>query len=170
MPPVGLKHSTVAVDFLLRFIQLDSLVLAKRHNARHQPPRRTAELKQVSRMRATLFAVGCMPLFGGACDVNRLLREHRPHLFYDLTRSRIPKAIRVNDLSIINIDAELAKSASYYFYLRVRFFPQLGCHTGSHHLLDGSNRAVMYGDFLHGFTLLFGNEPTTPYNRSERMA
>lgn len=31
-------------------------------NARHHPPRRAAELRQVSRMRATLFAVGCMPL------------------------------------------------------------------------------------------------------------
>jgi hypothetical protein len=35
-------------------------------NARHHPPRRTAELKQVSRMKAALFAVGCMPLLGAA--------------------------------------------------------------------------------------------------------
>ena len=87
--------------------------------------------------------VVCMPLLGGACGVNRLLREQRPHLFDDLTRNRIPEAIRVDDLSVIDIDAELAKPASYYFDLRVCFFPQLGRHTGSHGLLDGSNRAVM---------------------------
>jgi hypothetical protein len=34
--------------------------------------------------------------------------------------------------------------------LRVMFFSQLGRHTGSHGLLDGSNRAVVYSDFLHG--------------------
>jgi hypothetical protein len=88
-------------------------------------------------------------LLGGACGVTKLLREQRLYLFYDLARSRIPEAIRVNDLSIIDIDTELAKSASYYFYLCVRFFPQLGCHTGSHGLLDGSNPAVMDFYFSH---------------------
>ena len=48
-----------------------------------------------------------------------------------------------DDLSLIDIDAELAKSASYYFYLCVRLIPQLGCHTGSHRMFDWSNRAVM---------------------------
>ena len=90
-----------------------------------------------------------MPLLGGAGGVNVLLREQRPHPFDDLTRGRIPEATRVNDLSVIDIDAELAKSASYYFYLRVCFFPQLGCHTGSHGLLDRSNRAVMDFYFSH---------------------
>jgi|GEM_PF-1757174 len=33
-------------------------------NARHHPPQRDAELNQVSRMKAPLFAVGCMPLLG----------------------------------------------------------------------------------------------------------
>ena len=96
-----------------------------------------------------------MPLLGGACGVNELLREQRLHPFDDLTRSWIPEAIRVNDLSIIDIDAELTKSASYYFYLRVCFFPQLGCHTGSHGLLDGSNRAVM--DFYFSHDVLLSN-------------
>src|SRR5918997_1208814 len=38
-------------------------------NARHHPPRRTAELRQVSRMKAPLFAVGCMPLLDCALAV-----------------------------------------------------------------------------------------------------
>jgi len=90
-----------------------------------------------------------MPLLGGACGVNELLCEQRPHPFDNLTWSRIPEATRVNDLSVIDIDAELAKSASYYLDPRVCFFPQLGCHTGSHGLLDRSNRAVMDFYFSH---------------------
>jgi hypothetical protein len=102
-------------------------------------------------MTGVVSAVGCRPLLGGACGANELLREQRPHPFDDLTRSRIPEAIRVNDLPVIDIDAELAESASYYFYLRVCFSPQLGCHTGSHGLLDGSNRAVMDLYFSHDY-------------------
>ena len=102
-------------------------------------------------IKGTLSCESGNELLGGACGVNNLLCEQRPHPFDDLTRSRIPKAIRVDDLSIIEIDAELAKSASYYFYLRVCFFPQLGCHTGSHGLLDRSNRAVMDFYFSHDF-------------------
>ena len=103
------------------------------------------------RMKAALFALRLNELLGGACGVNKLLCEQRPHPFDDLTRSRIPKAIRVNDFSLVDIDAELAKSAFYSFHLRVRFFPQLCCHTGSHHLFDWSNRAVMDFYFPHNF-------------------
>ncbi len=49
-----------------RNIQRLGLLLPAGANARHHPPRRTAELKQVSRMKAALFAVGCMPLLGAA--------------------------------------------------------------------------------------------------------
>jgi hypothetical protein len=94
--------------------------------------------------------------------VNRLLREQRLYPFYDFTWSRIPEAIRINDLSTINMDTELTKSAPYRFYLSVMFFPQLRRHTGGHHLLDRSNRAVMDCDFPHCFILLFGSEPATP--------
>jgi len=110
-----------------------------------------------------------MALFVGACGVNRLLREQRVQLFYDLIWSRIPKAVRINNLLIIDINAELAKPALYGFYLCVRFFPQLCRHTGSHRLLDGSNRAVMDYYFLQGFILPFANEPAMPCNRPERM-
>src|SRR5688572_16385350 len=79
----------------------------------------------------------------------RRFREQRLHPFDDLTRSRIPEAIRVDDLSVINVDAKLAKSTSYYFNVGFCFLPQLGCHTGSHGLLDWSNRAVMYFYFSH---------------------
>ena len=48
------------------------LTSAKEHNARHHPPRRTAELRQASRLKAALFAVGWMPLLGAAFP--------RPHL------------------------------------------------------------------------------------------
>ena len=34
-----------------------------------------------------------MPMIGGAYDVNKLLREQRPHPFDDLTRSRIPERL-----------------------------------------------------------------------------
>ena len=115
-------------------------------------------------IRSALIPLASNDLFGGACDVNRLLREQRLYLLYDFTRSRIPEAIRINDLSTINMDTELTKSAPYRFYLRVIFFPQLCRHTESHHLLDGSNRTVMDCDFLHSFILLFGSEPATPYN------
>ena len=43
-------------------------------------------------------------------------------LFHDLTWSWIPKAIRINDFSIININTELTKAAPYNFYLSVIFF------------------------------------------------
>jgi len=102
-------------------------------------------------------------LFGGADDVNRLRGEQRLYFFHDLTWSRIPKAIRVNDFSIININTELTKAAPYDFYLSVIFFSQSGRHTGGHGLLDGSNRAVMDCYSLHSFILPFGSEPTTPY-------
>src|SRR5687767_287101 len=96
-----------------------------------------------------------MPLLGsGACDINRLLREQRLHLLNDFARGGIPKAIRVDHLSVIKIDAELAESASYRLHLCVRFPSQSCRHTGSHGLLDGSNRAVVNIDFPHDFTLL----------------
>ena len=85
---------------------------------------------------------------GGA----RLLREQRLDLFHDLTWSWIPKAIRINNFSIININTELTQAALYNLYLSVIFFSQLGRHPGGHGLLDGSNRAVMDGDFLHNWT------------------
>jgi hypothetical protein len=49
---------------LLGHIQLDSLFYAKRPNAANQPPRTQPRHGQVSRMKATLFAVGCIGLFG----------------------------------------------------------------------------------------------------------
>ena len=113
-------------------------------------------------MRDTLIPVRCKRLFG-VDNVNRLRGEQRLYLFHDLTWRRIPKAIRVNNFPVINIDTELAKTAPYRFYLYVIFFSQLCCHTGSHHLFDGSNRAVMDCDSLHSFILPFGSEPTTPY-------
>ena len=85
-------------------------------------------------------------LLGGGA---RLLREQRLDLFHDLTWSWIPKAIRINDFSIIKINTELTKATLYNFNLSVVFFSQLGRHPGGHGLLDGSNRTVMYGDFLH---------------------
>jgi len=83
-------------------------------------------------------------------DVNKLLREQRLYLSHDFTWDWIPKAIRVNDSSIIDINTELTKAAPHNFYLSVIFFSQLGRHTGGHGLLDGSNRTVTYSDFLHG--------------------
>lgn len=83
-------------------------------------------------------------------DLNKLLREQRLYLSYDFAWSWIPKAIRVNDFSIIDINTKLTKAAPHNFYLCAIFFSQLGRHTGGHGLLDGSNRAVMYSDFLHG--------------------
>ena len=85
-------------------------------------------------------------LLGGG---GRLLREQSLDLFHDLTWSWIPKAISVNYFSIIKINTELTKAAFDNFYLSVVLFSQLGRHPGGHCLLDGSNRAVMYGDFLH---------------------
>ena len=38
-------------------------------NARHQPPRTQLDYRQVSRLKATLFAVGCMALLD--CAVHR---------------------------------------------------------------------------------------------------
>jgi len=38
----------------------------KQSNARHQPPRTQPDYGQASRMKATLFAVGCMALLGAA--------------------------------------------------------------------------------------------------------
>ncbi len=113
--------------------------------------------------KARYRAVSCKALFGGACDANRLLREQCLYLLYDFTRRRIPEAIRINYVSTINVDTEFTKSTPYGFYLRVIFFPQLCRHTGSDHLLDRSNRTVMDCYFLHGFILLFGSEPATPY-------
>jgi len=87
---------------------------------------------------------------GRRLEVNKLLREQRLYLSYDFTWGWIPKAIRVNDFSIIDINTELTKAAPHNFYLSVIVFSQLGRHTGGHGLLDGSNGAVMYSDFLHG--------------------
>ena len=65
-------------------------------NARHHPPRRDVELKQVLRMKATLFAVGCMPLLDGAMRLAdspairafaaALRVEHRPATSWTLFR------------------------------------------------------------------------------------
>ena len=93
-----------------------------------------------------LLGVRSCELLGGSSG---LLREESLDLFHDFTWSWIPKAIRINDFSIININTELTKATLYNFNLSVVFFSQLGRHPGSHDLLDGSNRAVMYGDFLH---------------------
>jgi hypothetical protein len=87
----------------------------------------------------------------------QLLREQSLDLFHDLTWSWIPKAIRINDFSIININTELTETTLYNFYLSIILSSQLGRHPGSHGLLDGSNRAVMYGDFLHRLRSSFGN-------------
>jgi hypothetical protein len=87
--------------------------------------------------------------------VRRLSREQHSYLFYNLICGQIPKARRINNLPIINVDAELAKPTLDSFYLYVLFFIQSGCHTGSHQLLDGSNCAVMDYHFLHGFILPF---------------
>jgi len=38
------------------------IIQGKPPNARHQPPRIQLRQRQVSRMKATLFAVGCMAL------------------------------------------------------------------------------------------------------------
>jgi hypothetical protein len=89
-----------------------------------------------------------------ACEVNKLLREQRLYLSHDFTWGWIPKAIRVNDFSIIDINAELTKTAPHNFYLSVIFFSQMGRHTGGQGLLDGSNRAVVYSDFLHVYAPL----------------
>ena len=83
--------------------------------------------------------------------IEMLLCKQLLDLFHDLTRSWIPKAIRVNDFSIINVNTELAKATPQNFYFSIIFFSQLSRHPGGHGLLDGSNRAVMYGDFLHGY-------------------
>jgi hypothetical protein len=100
-------------------------------------------------------------LFGGVCNVYKLLGEQRLYLSHDLTWGWIPKAIRVNDSSIIDINTELTKTASHNVYLSVIFFSQLGRHTGGHGLLDGSNSAVMYSDFLHG--LRSSSETSQPF-------
>ena|SRR5215213_2603510 len=105
-------------------------------------------------MRAIQSALRLNEFLGCECDV-RLSREQHSYLFYNLICGRIPKTICVNDLPVINIDAELTKPAFDRFYIDVVFFIQLGCHTGSHHLLDGSNCAVMDDDLLHGFTPFF---------------
>lgn len=73
----------------------------------------------------------------------RLDREHCLYIFYNLICGRIPKAVRVNNLLLINIDTELAKSAFDCYYFYIVFLTQLGCHTGSHHLLDRSDSTVM---------------------------
>jgi hypothetical protein len=52
-----------------------------------------------------------------------LALKHGPYLFDDLARSRIPKAIGVHDLSIVDINAELTYSTPYEFHLRRCFFP-----------------------------------------------
>ena len=65
-------------------------------------------------------------------------------------KDEVPKAIRVNDFLIIDINTELTKTALHKFYLSVIFFSQLGRHPGGHDLLDRSNRAVMDSDSLHG--------------------
>lgn len=49
---------------LARRAPVDAIVVFLTHNARHQPPRIQLRQRQVSRMRATLFAVGCMALLG----------------------------------------------------------------------------------------------------------
>ena len=46
-----------------------SLLKRKESNARHQPPRTQPDYGQVSRMKAMLFAVGCMALLDGALIV-----------------------------------------------------------------------------------------------------
>ena len=79
-----------------------------------------------------------------------LLGEQRLYFFHDLTWSGIPKAVRVNNFPVIHIDTELPESTPYRLHLYVVFLSQSGCHTGSHHLLDGSQRAVMNDYSFHG--------------------
>jgi len=84
-----------------------------------------------------------LKLSGSMFNIRILVNEQRLELFYNLVCGRIPKAIRVNNLPLININTELTKSAFDGFYLYVVFFTQLGCHTGSRHLLDRSNKTIM---------------------------
>ncbi len=109
----------------------------------------TFNLRFIDQVETEATSARSNDLLGGT---ERSLREQHLDLFHDLTWSWIPKAIRVNDFSIININAELTKPAPYNFYSSVIFFSQLGRHTGGHCLLDGSNRAGMYSDFLHGLS------------------
>lgn len=51
-----------------------------------------------------------------------LLGEQCLHPFYDLARSRIPKAVGIDNFSPIDVHAELAKSAFDRFGLDVIFF------------------------------------------------
>jgi hypothetical protein len=69
MPPVGLNHSTAAVDFPLPFIQLSFRFDAERHNARIDPPERICDTANFS-MRGTLHPVESNELFGGTDDVS----------------------------------------------------------------------------------------------------
>jgi hypothetical protein len=86
-------------------LELDSLA--------HEPPYSQSAASRCSAARPTLTGYSASSAF---------------QLLYDLIRSRIPKAVRINDLSIIDINTKLAKSAPYRSYLCVRFFPQLGRH------------------------------------------
>ncbi len=52
------------------------------------------------------------------------------------------------------MNTELTEPALHKFYLGVILFSQSGRHPGGHDLLDGSHRAVMYGDFLHRYAPL----------------
>ena len=61
-------------------------------------------------------------LKGAAWQVRKLLCEHRLYLFHDFIRGRIPKTIRVNNLALINVNAELAESAFNRFRLYIFVF------------------------------------------------
>jgi hypothetical protein len=103
---------------------------------------------------------------GGA---TKLLLDQFSYFSFNLAGPWIQKAIRFDHFSLIDIDAELAKPAFYQFHLCVRFIPQLGCHTGSHRVFDGSNRTVMDHNFLHCFSHPFPSGVTMACDCFEPM-
>ena len=71
------------------------------------------------------------------------------HLLQNGARSRVPQPVRVDDLPIVDRDAQLAETAPHFFDFNSAVFFQLCFHPGGNRFLRGSNRTIANDYFSH---------------------
>lgn len=85
------------------------------------------------------------------CGGSAFFGKRSTHLLQNAAWSRVPKTIRVDDLSIVDRNAQLAEPASHRFDFNSILFFQLCRHPGGNRLLRESERTTANNDFMCHF-------------------
>ena len=109
---------------------------ARMSACRSAPP--SSRLKSTKTMRRPLR----VEFVAGVKAGSAFFGKRGTHLLQDAARSRIPKPVRVDHLSIVDRDAQFADAASDGFDFNSVFFFQLCRHPGSNCSLGESDRAT----------------------------